>query len=190
MTLSIRDVSLAGARELPAIPSGYRTGSIYSLRAAPGPDVTTWSLQRHSLSVPIAVEYDQGRFDDWTETYAYDPGLDRLRFIAAAEGSAAVGLLTWAHAEWNETLWLVDIRVRAASRRTGIGSALLIRLLDHASSTRVRGIHVETQIHNAPAIDFYRSHGFEFSGFNANLYSNSGLEEQDVAAYLFRATDS
>jgi ribosomal protein S18 acetylase RimI-like enzyme len=116
--------------------------------------------------------------------------VEELSFLGARRGGEIAGLLTWRAVGWNDTLWLVDVRVREAERRTGVGSAL-IRALDRiAREERVRGIFVETQIANYPAVRFYQAHGFTISGFNDHLYTNDDLELQDVALFLFLETAS
>jgi ribosomal protein S18 acetylase RimI-like enzyme len=60
--------------------------------------------------------------------------------------------------------------------------------VDLCRTEDLRGIFVETQVQNYPAICFYRHHGFEIAGFNDHLYSTSDLEVGDVALFLFRET--
>src|SRR5260370_25866720 len=100
--------------------------------------------------------------------------------MAARVGGEVRGLVTWQKVAWNDTVWLVDIRTRREDRRSGVGSALLENLKSHTATLHARGISVETQINNYPAIRFYRKHGFELSGFNDHLYTNRDLEKQDV----------
>ena len=108
-----------------------------------------------------------------------------MRIVGAFVATDLVGLATWTHWTWNNVMWLADIRVAHASRRSGIGSALMSYLKREASAMRLRGIRVETQVTNFPAIQFYRQHGFEPSGLDDHLYSNRDLETQDVALFLF-----
>lgn len=187
MGITVRDLTLARVRDLPPIPSQYATDERYLVeRSAPG-DTITWTWKRTRMGEAATIVNDDGWFEDWVQGYAGEPGLGRLRFIAADLDREPAGLLTWAGRPWNQTVWLVDIRVATPFRGRGVGSALLARLQEHAGTAGARGICVETQTRNVPAIDFYRRRGFELSGFDAHLYTNTGFEEQNVAVYLFRS---
>jgi ribosomal protein S18 acetylase RimI-like enzyme len=129
--------------------------------------------------------YDHGDVDDWLDNYqeAAEPG--SMRFIGAFDSNRLVGLATWTHSRWNNTLWLADIRVKSDRKRTGAGSRLMKWLQEEATKAGARGIRLETQITNYPAIRFYRKHGFEPSGLDDHLYSNEDLAKQEVALFLF-----
>jgi GNAT superfamily N-acetyltransferase len=145
-----------------------------------------WSLVEERLSRRIAKIYDDGEGAEWLESYADAGPPEALRFLGATRSGRVQGIATWTVTDWNDTLWLVDIRVRAENRGTGVGTALIGGLLDESRRTSLRGIFVETQIRNYPAVCFYRRRGFEISGFNDHLYTNHDLDEGDVALYLFR----
>ncbi|MGI8620131.1 MAG: ribosomal protein S18-alanine N-acetyltransferase [Gemmatimonadaceae bacterium] len=55
---------------------------------------------------------------------------------------------------------LLNLAVSDESRRRGVGSALLIRLLDSARSRGVRTVYLEVRESNAAARALYGSHGF------------------------------
>jgi len=80
----------------------------------------------------------------------------------------------------------VPVRVVAAMRRRGVGSRVLRELQARSASVDARGIFVETQLTNHPAISFYLRHGFGISGFNDHLYTNRDLDDQDIALFLFK----
>jgi ribosomal protein S18 acetylase RimI-like enzyme len=62
--------------------------------------------------------------------------------------------------------------VRAAERRTGLGSALLAWLEATATIAGMRSIRLEARAGNAPAKAFYRQHGFSESGTNPGYYED------------------
>ena len=183
--LVVEDVDLTHARSMKRIPSSYESSERLRLLRTRDAGSERWELSREAVAGGIHKTYDSGDLDGWLEMYAEYPGIDRLHFIQACVAGQPVGLLTWARMEWNDTLWLVDIRVRVSNRRNGVGSALLGRLQTHARRLRVRGMQVETQITNVPAVNFYTSHGFEICGFNDRLYTNGDYNSQDVALFLF-----
>ncbi|MGH2449002.1 MAG: GNAT family N-acetyltransferase [Chloroflexota bacterium] len=184
-TIDVRAVSLAELAQLTPIPSGFRTDKVFRLSKRFSGRGLLWDLEEEVLGTPLHRQYDHGRPDEWLSSYADSPQ-EELRFLVAEAGENFLGSLTWRNLAWNDTLLLVDIRVRENSRRGGVGSALLGRLLEEVRTLRVRGIMVETQIDNYAAICFYRRQGFEIAGFNDHLYSNDDLDRQSVALYLFR----
>lgn len=179
---TIRELTLDQVRAL-CIPSGFETDTVYVLDRTESDKGLTWHLT--SRDTPYRKVYDSGDARSWLEPYFEEVPASRLRFLGAGPPDRVDGLVTWSQSHWNDTFWLIDIRVRPDVRRRGIGSALLRDLQNRARRRRVRGISVETQINNVPAVTFYRRHGFHLSGFNDHLYENDDLQHGDVALYLF-----
>ncbi|HZU14161.1 MAG TPA: GNAT family N-acetyltransferase [Chloroflexota bacterium] len=146
----------------------------------------SWRLREEKLEIPFGKLYDDGVVDDWIGTYEDAGAPEDLRFAGAFAGDELLGLLTWRPMTWNETLWLVDIRVQEAVRGRGIGSHLLAYLDRQAPAFQARGISVETQINNYPAVRFYQKHGYRVAGFHDHLYTNTDVKLQNVAVYLFK----
>ncbi|HLJ69525.1 MAG TPA: GNAT family N-acetyltransferase [Chloroflexota bacterium] len=178
-------IPIARARRHARIPSGFSTRQVYRLARKDGNSVLRWSLDEVELPAVLTKTYDSGDLDEWLKSYLQSVPEAALHFEAASSNGEIVGLLTWSLMEWNNTVWLIDIRTREPQRRRGIGSALIEELKALSRDLRVRGISVETQINNYPAVRFYRKHGFAISGFNDHLYANDDLARQDVALYLF-----
>jgi GNAT superfamily N-acetyltransferase len=185
----VEDISLADARKLPPIPSGVVSEGVYRLKRSESDTGVLWELREETLKSEYRKQYDSGRMREWLRSYEEIPGLDRLRFMAARIDGRPSGLAAWARQEWNNTIWLVDIRVPMDSRRKGVASALIERLKQHARKLGVRGIQLETQIDNLPAIRLYRGQGFAFAGLHDHFYSNEDLARQDAAIFLFWERD-
>lgn len=183
--MECRPYSLGEVRKLKPIASGYETDRIFRLQRQSAGGATIWRLSEERLAKPFRKEYDSGRVEEWLESYEGQVPRDDLRFLGAFVDGEIRGLATYSLLQWNETLWLIDIRTEKATRRRGIGSALLREVQRIAREQKVRGITVETQTNNYPAICFYRKHGFQIAGFNDHLYSNEDVENQDVALFLF-----
>lgn len=181
----VRDVSLEEARLLPAIPSGFHTDTILRVARRPSEEGLGWELHEEKLGMTLRKEYDTGDMDEWFQTYEENPGIDCLRFISASLRAGPVGLLAWCPREWNCSTWLVDVRVDPGTRRRGVGSAMVEHLKSHVRRLEMRGITVETQCNNMPAVKFYRRQGFEVAGLHDRLYTNQDLLKQDVAIFLF-----
>ena len=180
-----RNLTISEARRVARIPSGYENDRVFRLTRKSAATVQRWTLEETALPGTFRKTYDSGDLDEWLRSYLESAPADSLHFEGAFVGREIQGLLTWNLIEWNETVWLIDIRSRPNFRRRGIGTALITELKALSQSLGVRGISVETQISNYPAIQFYRKHGFEICGFNDHLYSNADLARQDVALYLF-----
>jgi ribosomal protein S18 acetylase RimI-like enzyme len=185
---SLRWVALDEVRRLPRLPSGYATDCV--LRLSRHDDGLAWNLREVGLATPLVTRYDRGSAEEWLESYLDEGGTDGLAFLVAEESGVAVGLLACRRVEWNRTLWLLDIRVQESRRRGGVGSSLMRELKEYARTIDVRGVLVETQTTNMPAIRFYQRHGFAICGFNDHLYSNDDLQHQEVALYLFWEADA
>jgi ribosomal protein S18 acetylase RimI-like enzyme len=182
-------ISLSAVRKLEPIPSSFETDRVFRLHRCPEGDGMAWRMVEEQLYQPFRKTYDSGRPAEWMSSYEDAARPEEMQFVAASADGAVQGLLTWRELTWNNTLWLLDIRTRPAARRTGVGSALMDHLKEVARKRTVRGIVVETQINNYPAICFYRKHGFQVAGFNDHLYTNHDLDRQDVALFLFWQTE-
>lgn len=185
MRVRCRAIDLSELRRLPAIPSGFETERVYRLLVGREGGQLVWRLREEKLQRPHRKQYDSGNVDEWLSSYADSADLREFAFILAECGGQVAGLLTWRRLAWNETVWLIDIRTCLRYRRSGVGTALVEQLREYAIRERARGILVETQTTNYPAICFYQKNGFELAGFNDHLYSNRDLQEQDVALFLF-----
>jgi ribosomal protein S18 acetylase RimI-like enzyme len=182
--LRCTDLTLQQVRALPHIASGFTTDVVYNLRRSETESGMSWSMERVEGQRFVKV-YDNGDPREWLDPYFGETPAQRLRFRGADREGEVLGLVTYCEMSWNDTVWLMDIRVRDSARRNGVGSALMSDLQATASLLGVRGIWLETQINNVPAIEFYRRNGFRISGFNDRLYENDDLDRQDVALYMF-----
>jgi ribosomal protein S18 acetylase RimI-like enzyme len=180
-----RTLTLPEVQRLPRIPSVYETEHVFRMSRLPDSQEIGWRLHEERLPRPFTKVYDDGEVDDWLDSYQESAGPDTIRFIGAFDGSDSVGLATWTHSKWNDTVWLADIRVKQDRIRQGVGSYLMTAVKAEAVGARVRGIRVETQITNYPAIQFYRRHGFVPSGLDDHLYSNQDPAQLEVALFLF-----
>ncbi|RME80084.1 MAG: N-acetyltransferase [Caldilineae bacterium] len=61
-------------------------------------------------------------------------------------------------------------------RRKGIGAALLQHTLQWAREHRLRSLLTMLSTRNHPAIAFYLAHGFVFSGYSEDFYSDESIK--------------
>jgi [ribosomal protein S18]-alanine N-acetyltransferase len=90
---------------------------------------------------------------------------------AAPDGSETVGFVV-AEAGGGQTGHIITIDVLEEARRSGLGSRLLI-----AAENRLRGkgsqaVLLETAVDNAPALAFYKRHGYFLVKTLPRYYSN------------------
>jgi ribosomal protein S18 acetylase RimI-like enzyme len=188
-SLTLRWITLDEVKRLPRVASGYRTDRVFRLSRGADGAAVRWELRSAALDTPMVKIYDRGAPDDWLSSYLDEGTADSMAFLVAERAGRLEGLLACRRLDWNNTLWLLDIRVREAARRRGAGSALLAELKTYARSCNVRGVLVETQTTNYPAIRFYEKHDFAVCGFNDHLYANDDLQRQEVGVYLFWEAD-
>ncbi len=183
--VTCRAMTLREVRAAKPIASGYRSERVFELERAHGEDRVTWTLREKSLERALNKVYDSGSVDEWLPLYTESAGPDAFQFVGAYEGEDLIGLATWTRTEWNNSLWLADIRVRPERRRRGAGSGLLTHLRGEATARKCRGIRVETQTTNYAAVSFYLSHGFRIAGFDDHLYTNLDYRAGEVALFLY-----
>src|SRR5690554_3960672 len=87
---------------------------------------------------------------------------------------------------WNKTLNIWHFQVREKNRRMKIGKLLMERVIELARSAGLRAVVLETQNTNVPAIDFYKNCGFELDGIDLSYYSNSDVDDGEVAFFMKR----
>jgi ribosomal protein S18 acetylase RimI-like enzyme len=75
--------------------------------------------------------------------------------------------------------WIYDLVVDTSFRRRKVASAMLEQATRWARLHHVQQLTLEMQTKNYPAIQFARTHGFMFCGFNDHYYSN-----QDIALFF------
>ncbi len=102
-------------------------------------------------------------------------------FLVAAVDDVVLGYVNMRVDAAGTTGWIHDLVVSKPLRRRRIGGALLEQAARWATLRRLRHLTLEMQTKNYPAIQFARSHGFVFCGFNDHYYSN-----QDIAIFFSR----
>ena len=134
------------------------------------------SFREVRLPRPIRVSYPRDPFaleENWPQRSA------TLMALAGNEPVGYICILEQSHAT---TAWITDLVVDVASRRRGIGSALLNAAQDWALSRGDRDIFLEMSSKNYPAIRLALKYGFEFCGYNDHYYVT-----KDVALFFGRS---
>jgi ribosomal-protein-alanine N-acetyltransferase len=94
-----------------------------------------------------------------------------LVFVALADDVPVGFGLAWRAAD---ELQLTDLGVTAAARRRGLARALLAELRREGEATGARVMLLEVRASNLPALELYRSFGFEEIDRRPRYYSDTG----------------
>ena len=101
---------------------------------------------------------------------------DSLFFVAKRDrqtiGFVLARLIMNKEASSSSEIEIFNIAAEKTSRRNGIASSLLEKLLKIGSLNGVQNIFLEVRESNLEAQKFYRKHRFEISGKRKNFYSN------------------
>ncbi|WP_414859274.1 GNAT family N-acetyltransferase [Paenibacillus haidiansis] len=88
--------------------------------------------------------------------------------------------------KWNNTIFIWELLVLSQYRGRHIGTALINKITEHANRDGYRAIRLETQNTNVPAISFYLKCGFTIDGVELSLYSNTDVENGEVAVFMLK----
>jgi [ribosomal protein S18]-alanine N-acetyltransferase len=110
----------------------------------------------------------------WTEAnFRHEIEDNPLAFNLVAKLGGRVAGFACAYVVADEVM-INDLAVTEPSRRRGVGSALLRRLLDGARSRGCRRATLEVRPGNGPARALYESFGFTVSGTRRGYYADTG----------------
>jgi ribosomal protein S18 acetylase RimI-like enzyme len=106
--------------------------------------------------------------------------------VIVEDNGQLAGFAAAEHVAWNRRVAIWHLYVMPAFRGQGVGMRLLAAVNDFAITVKARCLWLETQNVNYPAIQFYRSAGFQFCGFDASLYDSADVPETEVALFFAR----
>ena len=113
--------------------------------------------------------------------------LSQLPWVQIAhDGKRIVGVAAIEHEKWNRRARLQHLYVDRAARCQGVGRMLVEAAMIASHTMGTRGLWVETQTTNYPAIRFYESAGFTWCGYDASLYGAGPLSDE-IAIFLWRS---
>lgn len=113
--------------------------------------------------------------DEFDDFWTYDILKDELNnpnseyFVAKLDNNIVGFAGIWKSID---DVHITDIVVKKSTRRFGIGSSLLQKLIQTAISENFKSITLEVNENNLPAINLYSKYGFKKVGFRKNYYRN------------------
>ncbi len=171
--IQLRPTVATDLSRLMGFDHSIKSDSVWQLELRRENGQVTSTFREVRLPRTIAVAYPHNPFalaDDWVRKsmmYTAFIGQDPVGYICLLErGTASV-------------VWVTDLVVNAASRRQGVGAALLAAGQEWAASRSHRRLILEMQAKNLPAIRLAQKLGYEFCGYNDQHYIN-----QDVAVFF------
>lgn len=135
------------------------------------------TLEERQFSETVEKHFTDHLFSDWLEAPIALGAFDGERLAGVIEGSVE---------GWHDVFRISNILVAQPYRGKGIGGELMGRMLDHARHIpNCRGVVLETQSCNYPAISFYRGQGFALSRIDLREYSNEDVQRKEVRLDFF-----
>ena len=131
---------------------------------------------------PLAAPTEKSFTDE-----LFAPWLEEPVALGAFQGDTLAGVAEGSREAWHDVFRVSNILVEEPFRRRGLGGALLERMVAHARTLPgCRGVILETQTCNYPAICFYQKHGFSLSRIDIREYSNQDIQNREARIDLFR----
>ena len=168
-------------REDLQIMDGYVSTDRYQVSKTETADEFCFILKRQKLKEPYAKHWSMLDEDFRNYSELVNRGLS----LGAYDAGQLVGIAISEKIEWNRSLWIREFGVAASYRRKGVGRQLMEQVAEIAKAEGLRILVCETQNTNVPAIDFYRSVGFEVDGVDLSYYTNRDVEGE-VAIFMKR----
>lgn len=163
------------------IMDGYVSTDRYQVSKTETVDEFCFTLKRQKLDEPYVKRWSFSKEDFGNYSELVNHGLS----LGAYDADRLVGIAISEEIEWNRSLWIREFGVAESYRRKGVGGQLMDQVVEVAKAEGLRILVCETQNTNVPAIDFYRSVGFEVEGVDLSYYTNRDVEGE-VAVFMKR----
>jgi len=133
----------------------------------------TVSLERMRwwhLEQVLPIEREVFAPEGWSERLFWSElgQLDTRHYVVALSGDQVVGYAGLC--DYPDEAWVQTIAVAAAAQGTGVGSRLLVELLEEAARRRQRRVSLEVRADNLAAQRLYERHGFVRTGVRRGYY--------------------
>ena len=115
--------------------------------------------------------------DAWSDTMFWSELAERdsRTYVVAVDGDAVVGYAGLC-AYGDDVSYVQTIGVTGSQQRKGVGTTLLMALLEAADARGAHHVDLEVRADNASAIDLYGKHGFAPLGVRRGYYQPSGAD--------------
>jgi len=171
----IRRPTLHDLNECARLDASYTTQKVWQMNLHTDSGRIQVQFHRVHLPRPMTVTVPP-EARDMTKAWQSGDGI-----YAARRGNTILGYI---HLEVDPETRTASIRrhvVAPQFRQQGVGAALLERAMEWARERRLQGVDVALSTKNHPAIEFYMTHGFVFTGFSEHLWGS-----RDILMYFSR----
>jgi len=185
--ISLENLSTLDAEVLELLKRGYSSEYVYHVTKTESREKITFTAE--------LCKRDQTFNKSWTDSYTkggidfYTKMASQGASIAAKADGVLAGVAIVEPRHWNNSLWIWEFHVSASFRRQGIGLMMMNHLDQVGREMGFRIMSCEVQNTNVPALDFYRTAGFELEGIDLSLYSNDPGRNGEVAFFMKRKLD-
>ncbi|MFN2501389.1 MAG: GNAT family N-acetyltransferase [Pyrinomonadaceae bacterium] len=143
-----------------------------------------YRLRKGDMAARFIVEELGKTLTKRYDTSGIGAAVEESEFSLIAEaGADFAAFMTVKYEDWNRRALITHLYVLPRFKGDGIGRSMVERAIDFARRRGARGLWLETQNFNYPAIQFYLNLGFRFCGFDENLYDPS-MVPGETAIYL------
>lgn len=171
--LQIRPTVATDLTRLMGIDHSMTSEAVWQLEIRRNTGQVAATFREVRLPRSIQVPYPHNHFalaDDW---------VTRSMMYTAFKNGEPVGYISLLERGTASTVWVLDLVIDVAHRRSGVAMALLESVQAWAESRAHRRLILEVQSKNVPAIRLAQKSGFEFCGYNDQYYLN-----KDVALFF------
>lgn len=129
-------------------------------------------LELKSFSEPVEKGFSDTLFSDWLESPVVFGAFVDGRLAGFVEGSGEV---------WHNLFRISNVFVREEFRGKGVATHVMLHMIDHArKQPKWRGVVLETQTCNYPAICLYKKLGFRLTRIDLNEYTNDDVARKEA----------
>jgi len=171
--LQIRPTVATDLTRLMGIDHSMTSDAVWQLEIRRNTGQVAATFREVRLPRSIQVPYPHNHFalaDDW---------VSRSMMYTAIKNGDPIGYISLLERGTASTVWVLDLVIDMAHRRSGVAIALLASGQAWAESRAHRRLILEVQSKNVPAIRLAQKSGFEFCGYNDQYYLN-----KDVALFF------
>lgn len=147
-------------------------------------------IDQHHIEMQIRLiikNLDEAFIKNWDITdqdiEMYNEMISEGSSFGIYEDATLVAIAICEEKKWNNSLYIENIIVGEKSRRKGFGKLLINEIISFAKAKNFRIVELETQNTNIPAVQFYKSQGFNITGLKTNIYDNNTIEKALYMTY-------
>jgi len=149
----------------------YETNGYFDVVLTEGKGRFVFELNKVNFIDPVPKSFD---FE------LYPPYFENAEASGIYQDGRLIAVIETNHEQWNNRLRVTELWVMEKYRQQGYGGRLLEFAKNQAREKGCRGMILETQSCNIPAISLYMKHGFSFIGLDTACYGSDDIEKKEV----------